>query len=249
MSKTNKQFKYILALLALLPSHFAFSELFVDVEVGVFKPKYNKVQIPNDNKGDRFDIADIGNDAIVAPRVTLGWIVAENHELQFVLAPFAYTQTGSVDENVRFAGKTFSSNFDVKARYQFSSYRIRYLYRLVDSEHWKTDLGATLFIRDASIKLSQNGKSSEDDNIGAVPLFAFRTAYAFNKQWSLLLDTDVAIAPQGRALDLALLAEYRLGEKWKIAGGYRTIEGGADNDEVYNFAWFNGLTMKASYAW
>jgi hypothetical protein len=30
-----------------------------------------------------------------------------------------------------------------------------------------------------------------------------------------------------------------IGERWSISAGYRTVEGGADVDEVYNFAWFH----------
>jgi hypothetical protein len=29
--------------------------------------------------------------------------------------------------------------------------------------------------------------------------------------------------------------------------GYRTLEGGADTDDVYNFAWFNTVSMSATY--
>ena len=47
----------------------------------------------------------------------------------------------------------------IEAGYQFSSYRLRYLYKLVDAEQWQVDLGATLFLRDARIKLSQNGEA------------------------------------------------------------------------------------------
>ena len=27
--------------------------------------------------------------------------------------------------------------------------------------------------------------------------------------------------------------------RWSLAAGYRAVEGGADVEEVYNFAWFN----------
>ena len=134
-------------------------------------------------------------------------------------------------------------------RYQFSSYRLRYLYHLADSGPWSTSIGATLFVRDAAIKLSQQTTSTENDDIGIVPLLALRAAYSLHRQWSVLLDSDFAIAPQGRAIDLALMMNYRMNKHWQFSGGYRTIEGGADNDSVYNFAWFNGISFKLSYGW
>ena len=249
MSRIILHLKCAVGLSLAMLSHSAFSQWFVDIEAGIFKPERNKVRIPNDNEGDRFNINDIGNDAVIAPRFTLGYLPSENHEIQLVLAPFSYTEKGKFDEAIRFNGETFLKDDAVKVRYQFSSYRLRYLYHLVDSSRWQTYLGATLFVRDASIKLSQNGTSTENDDLGVVPLFAFRTAYSLTNQWSLLLDSDAAFSPQGRALDLALLAQYNFDQHWKFSGGYRTIEGGADVDKIYNFAWFNGAIIKASYAW
>ena len=243
--------KRILPLLALSLSCSAFSDVLVDIELGTFIADHNRVQIPNDSEGDRFNINDIGADPFVAARLTLVWLASDKQELQVVLAPFPYTQVGNLDEDVVFVGESFSKDETIEAGYQFSSYRLRYLYKLVDAEQWQVDLGATLFLRDARIKLSQNGKSSEygAEAIGVVPLLAVRAAYAFNQKWSLLLDTDSAFAPKGRALDIALLAQYRVDDKWQFSGGYRTIEGGANSSKSYNFAWFNGVVVKSSYAW
>ena len=58
---------------------------------------------------------------------------------------------------------------------------------------------------------------------------------------------DGLASPQGRALDLGLLARYDINDAWYLAGGYRTLEGGADNDSVYNFAWFNYAVLSAGY--
>jgi hypothetical protein len=119
----------------------------------------------------------------------------------------------------------------------------------VDSEKWSLELGGTLFVRDASIKLSQDGINSKDSNVGLVPLFALKAAYSLSRDWSLVIDSDLAVAPQGRAIDFSLMAQRQLGKNWQLAGGYRTIEGGADNDDIYNFAWFNGAVIKVGYTW
>jgi hypothetical protein len=221
----------------------------LDLEAGAFKPAYNRVQIPNDNQGDRFNINDLGNGSFSAGRLSLGWQPAENHRLQLVYAPFVYSERGSFDEDVRFDGASFSASDPVRARYQFTSYRLRYLYRWQESGPWVLDIGGTAFVRDASIRLRAPGVESEDSNVGFVPLLALRTAYDLNDRWSAMLDSDLAFAPQGRAVDLALLARYRLDDRISLSGGYRTIEGGADNDDVYSFAWFNGVVLKASFAW
>jgi hypothetical protein len=40
-----------------------------------------------------------------------------------------------------------------------------------------------------------------------------------------------------------------MNENWGLAFGYRTVEGGADVDDVYSFAWFNYAVASASYRW
>jgi hypothetical protein len=52
---------------------------------------------------------------------------------------------------------------------------------------------------------------------------------------SFLLEGDALAAPQGRAEDVLVAAGYRLSDKISLKAGYRILEGGADNDEVYNF--------------
>jgi hypothetical protein len=47
----------------------------------------------------------------------------------------------------------------------------------------------------------------------------------------------------GRAIDLALKIGYDINDRWSVTAGYRTVEGGADVDEVDNFAWFNSAMV------
>lgn len=56
-------------------------------------------------------------------------------------------------------------------------------------------------------------------------------------------------ADPGRAEDVALKLRYRLNDRLSVAGGYRTVEGGANVDEVYNFAWlhYSVLSTRVSF--
>lgn len=57
-------------------------------------------------------------------------------------------------------------------------------------------------------------------------------------------DVDALAAPQGRAEDIALLGTYRLGERYELRGGYRTVEGGSEGGGgVYNFAWLHSAVL------
>jgi hypothetical protein len=60
---------------------------------------------------------------------------------------------------------------------------------------------------------------------------------------------DALAGGPGRAEDLSLRLGYDIDERWGLAFGYRTVEGGADVDDVYNFAWFNYAVVSGSYRW
>jgi hypothetical protein len=127
----------------------------------------------------------------------------------------------------------------VDATYQFSSYRATYRYRIYQGDTWTWRLGATAFVRDARVALAQDGLEAEDTDVGFVPLAHLGGEARLGPRWTVVLDLDAIAAPQGRAIDFSGRVRYALSDRWAIGGGYRTIEGGADVESVYNFAWLN----------
>ena len=51
----------------------------------------------------------------------------------------------------------------------------------------------------------------------------------------------------GRAEDVSLKVSREISPRWSVAGGYRMVEGGADVDEVYNFAWLHFGVVSATW--
>jgi hypothetical protein len=219
----------------------------IGVETGPVWQNRNDVQIPGDT-GTRFSLADLaGSGPYPYVRLELSYELSKKHSLRFLLAPFEYTETGTLDKNVDFAGQNYSAGQATEVSYKFNSYRATYRYRFHDSDSWQWHIGGTLKIRDADIRLKQGNVSSSDDNLGVVPLVNLYGEYNAADRWTMVVDLDGLASPQGRAIDLGLLARYNLDKQWYIAGGYRTLEGGADNDNVYTFAWFNYAVLSAGY--
>jgi hypothetical protein len=81
-----------------------------------------------------------------------------------------------------------------------------------------------------------------------VPLLSFRFAWRFAPPFALVVDGDALAAPQGRAEDVLAAVEVALRDGVAVRAGYRIIEGGADNAEVYTFALIHlvgvGLTVR-----
>ena len=217
------------------------------VEAGPVWQSRNDVQVPGDT-GTRFSLTDIvGSGPFPYARVELVYKLTDKHSLRFLLAPLEYTETGILNTNVSFAGQSFSAGQATDVKYQFNSYRATYRYRFFSNDSWQWHVGGTLKVRDAEIRLQQGAVSAVDEDTGVVPLLNLYGEYSLANAWAFIFDFDGLASPNGRALDLGLLARYDLSDAWYLAGGYRTLEGGADNDSVYNFAWFHYAVLSAGY--
>jgi hypothetical protein len=211
------------------------AQIAVDLEGAAAWAGRNEVSIPGEG-GTRFSLV---RDLSAAPaptwRARLGLTVAGRHTILGTYAPLRLEARGALPRDVSFAGQDFASGASVLARYRFDSYRLTYRYGLVRGERLHLDLGATAFVRDASISL-QGARYAEKKNVGFVPLLSFRLAWRFAPPLALVLDGEALAAPQGRAEDVLLALELELRDGVAVRAGYRLIEGGADNAEVYNFA-------------
>ncbi len=207
----------------------------------------NDVRIPGDT-GTRFSIVDsISAGPYANYRLESFYRLSEKGQLRFLIAPFRYSVSGVTDKNIIFVDESFSSGQDTVFTYQFNSYRVSYRYLYKDSSLWQLWLGATAKVRDAEIAVKQVGQKVKDSNFGLVPLFNLYSDYHINTDWHFVVDFDGLVGPQGRAFDLGLRLLYDIDQNWFLGGGYRTLEGGADNDEVYNFAWFNYAFITIGY--
>ncbi|WP_111655752.1 hypothetical protein [Isoalcanivorax indicus] len=232
---------------ALLGALFSSAHAFADeqtlwtlsLEGGAGWQARNNVQVPNDSSGDRFALDDItGSGPQPFFRAALARDITPQHGVRVVYAPLRVNERGTLNDTVQFAGTTFTPGA-VRARYQFDAHRVTYRYTLRHTARGRLQLGGTLLVRDAEIRLNQGSNQGRDTNVGLVPLVHAAGHYQLTPDWRLAFDADALAAPQGRALDLGLRAEYRLRDDLWLHAGYRTLEGGADNDDVYTFAWFN----------
>jgi hypothetical protein len=209
------------------------------VELGGAWQARNDARIENEPPNTRFAIDEItGSGPYPAGRIAFEWSLAERHRLRLLVAPLRVDDTGITDETIVFRGTVFDPG-RVRTEYRFDSWRLGYRYVFHDSERWKWSGGATLNIRDAEIRLTQDGTSRARSNTGVVPLLALVGEWRFAPRWRALLDFEGLGAPQGRAIDATLQAGYDLTPSLHLSGGYRVLDGGADNDDLYTFARFD----------
>ncbi len=213
----------------------AFSQIDLDIESGVVFSGYNDVRIPGDG-GTLFSLSEeLKADPGFFYRIRIFYNFNERHHLGALYAPLSIRSTGQLDRDLIFEGKTFPAATPLEATYKFNSYRLFYRYDFLRDDKIEIGLGFTAKIRDAKIAVKGNGLESEKTNVGFVPIIHFRILWKFIEDFAFLLDGDALAAPQGRAEDILAALVFKASDKIDLKAGYRILEGGADNDEVYNF--------------
>lgn len=223
------------------------AQALVDLESGLVFPGYNDVRIPGD-QGTLFSLKDdLISETTFFYRVRLGYTIKSRHTLYLLYAPLETKSEGSVPHDVLFEGVEFPANKELEGIYKFNSYRLTYRYEIVQNPGFELGLGLTAKIRDAKISLSSPDLVSEKTNVGFVPIINFRLLWNIDNRFGLLLDGDALAAPQGRAEDVLIAATFKLSDQMRVRAGYRILEGGADNNEVYNFSLFNYASVGITY--
>lgn len=218
------------------------------VESGQVSGGYNDVRIPNET-GTLFSLTDdFDLESKAYYRLTVSYDINEKHHISALFAPLSLDASGTAGKDIMFNDSLFTSGTDLTAKYTFNSYRLTYRYTLVNNDKFRFGLGFTGKIRDAAIKVEENGRYSEKTNVGFVPLVNFSLKYMLSPRISLLLEGDALASPggQGRAEDVLAAVNFGINNYFNIYAGYRILEGGADVDEVYNFALLNYLAVGIS---
>jgi hypothetical protein len=225
----------------------AYGQTQVQIEGDLSWQSRNDQRVPGSG-GTLFSLSDAKQGPFPNFRVYAGHRFEKRHEIRFLYAPLQIELDTQFSNPVSFLGSTFAAGTPTTALYKFNSYRATYAYHFDKAGNLSYALGFTAKVRDAEVRLTQGALTQSKANIGFVPLLNFQLEYDFGGGWLARIDADGLAAPQGRAFDIGLFTERRIGEALAVFAGYRTIEGGADNPEVYNFAWFHKLVIGVS-AW
>lgn len=223
------------------------AQALIDFETGSVFTGYNNVRVPG-NLGTRFSLKnDLIPKAEFFYRIRLNYTIKSRHTISLLYAPLETKSEGSVTNNIFFEGVLFPANTKLIGTYKFNSYRLTYRYAIVQKTNFEFGLGLTAKIRDAKIALASSGLVSEKTNVGFVPIINFRLLWNMDNKFGILLEGDALAAPQGRAEDVQIAATYKFSDNLSARVGYRILEGGAENDVVYNFALFHYASVGVSY--
>ena len=215
------------------------AEFVVNVQGAAVFTGYNDVRIPGDTGTDVSFSAELDADTALAGRLETGYVRAGRDYFGLTVAPLRAASHGRVDRDVDFAGASFAAGTSLDGTFRFDSYRLTWRRRFALGERFDLWLGLTAKLRDAAITLEGGGQRATKTDTGFVPLINFAADRRFAPPWSLRIAGDALAAPQGRAEDVLIAFMREIGHATRLFAGYRILEGGADNDEVYTFSLFH----------
>ncbi len=234
-----------LLLLSAAPST-SHAQLGFEWELGMAFVAKNNIRIPGDG-GTLFSFKD---DFDVQPnyaqRLRISYLLGSRHWLALLYAPLDIRADGAFAAPVLFQDVTFPAGEAIRGRYKFNSYRLTYRYRAVASSRFGLAIGASAKLRDAEISLQSTGDAAVESNVGFVPLLSAELRLRVSGVTGLLIDAEGLAAPQGRAEDVLIALEIEPAERFRFHAGYRVLEGGADNEKVYNFALIHYIVLGAN---
>ena len=228
-----------LLLLIFIFSSTAQAELEVSLEAGQVWQNRNDVQIPPDAGGTRVELDEFGDGPYSAARLDLFYRFGSKHGVRLLYAPLTVEFDGTPTSNIDFDGTTFNAGTLTDFEYTFNSYRLTYFYALWGHKDDQLNIGFTAKVRDAEIVIRQGSTEKTYDNTGFVPLLFVDYQKKLGQNWKFKFNMDGLAGGPGRAFDVALKFRRALSKSTDLGIGYRTLEGGADNDEVFTFSWLN----------
>lgn len=231
---------FVIITIVILPlSLYAAQGFTISLQGGAVFTGYNDVALPGDT-GTKISFSDeLRTDPGFSPRIEAGYEFSFPLYIGLMASTLKLYPEGELDRDVSFDGKSFSAGTDVRAVYRFDSYRATARYYFIDNKTLRIGAGFTAKIRDAEITLKGGGSKGGLTNTGFVPIINFYLRWNMMHPLALLVYGDGAWSPYGRAEDFFAGLVYSFNDRTSVMAGYRILEGGADNDEVYTFSLFN----------
>ena len=227
------------AVLFMILTDYAAAEFITSFQGAAVFSAYNDVKLPGDTGTKLSYTDDLDSDPVFSPRIEGGYEFDFPLYIGFMASLLRLEARGTLHKTVYYDGLVFNEGEEVKAKYRFDSYRITARYYFLNSGKIKAGAGLTGKIRDAEITLESDTQKGGLSNTGAVPLINLYLEWVASDRVSILFYGDGAWSPYGRAEDFFAGLIYRFNDTAALMAGYRLLEGGADNDEVYTFSMFN----------
>ena len=247
IAKLVFQSKYWILFICLHSNLYTNGQTFIYVESGAFYTGMNNIR--NGIKGTLFSLkTDFQTPVSPFFRLRVGYLSNGKDYFSFLYAPLKIVETGTIEKDILFDGKTFEANLPTEVVYKFNSYRFTYNRRIINKDNFKLGIGLSAKIRDAGVSLKNSALLSENFTIGFAPLINLIANWDIAQKMGVDFFGEGLAASKGRAIDLSLSGRYSFSKNLQGNIGYRLLEGGANGTNGYNFIELHFIFASLNYS-
>jgi hypothetical protein len=247
---TNKlvfQYRFWILFIGLNSNLTANAQTFVNLESGALFTGMNDIR--NGSNGTLFSLKnDFQTPVSPFLRLRVGYLLNEKNHFSLLYAPLKIVETGTLEKDLLFDGKTFKAKLPIEVVYKFNSYRFTYNRKIISKNNFKLGIGLSAKIRDAGVSLQNRDLLRGNFSVGFVPLFNLIANWNISQKMGVDFFGEGLAASKGRAIDLSLSGRYSFNKNLQGNLGYRLLEGGANGTNRYNFIQLHFIFVSLNYA-
>jgi hypothetical protein len=238
-------------------------------EAGFLGALHHTIQF-GDN-GTRFNYIEEGSQDIIFlfERYTADINLFDRHSIVLLYQPLTLKTQAVASRDIQIEDVVFPTGTGLNLTYEFSFWRISYLYHIIENKQWTWSVGASLQIRSASIifESTEGDNTVVNQNIGPVPILKTFLEYRMINRlfFGVEIDGFYASAPiangsdisfVGYIVDASIRAGYDINNDISAFFNIRLLGGGADGYEggevisenyTYNMLFVTTLTLGFIY--
>lgn len=246
ITKIFFQSKFWILFICLNSNLFTSAQAFVNVESGAFFTSINDVR--NGINGTLLSLKDdFQSQTSPFLRLRAGFLLKGKNYFSILYAPLKIKETGIIEKDILYDGKSFKANIPIEAVYKFNSYRLTYNRLIISKNNFKFGLGLSAKMRDAGVSLKNSEILSENFSIGFVPLVNLLVNWDIAQKIGVDFFGEGMVASRGRAIDFSVSGRYSFNKNLQGNIGYRLLEGGTNGTSRYNFIELHFIFVSLSY--
>ena len=179
-------------------------------------------------------------------RLQAVWEITRQHAFFGIIAPLRLSAIGPAPKALDFDGAVFAEGAPLWLDYKLDTYRLGYLFTLIDVPAFMGKIGLSARFRNSAIKLNGSGGKAEYTADDLLPELCLSLNYFTGGGFTLIFEGEAMRIKKGYACELFIGGAFDLiGTRYSFRAGWRAMLDKTDSDKHYAQTWANQIVLGA----